>query len=868
MGKLGNSGDDPMLGRTLPGGYVILDLVGIGGMGRVYRAEQTNLGRTVAIKIIHPHLVGEENAAARFITEARAASSLNHPNSVAIIDFGTADEGELYLVMEFLRGKDLARVAYEEGPLPFRRIVKILVQVLAALSEAHELGIIHRDLKPENVILERARQGGDFVKVVDFGLAKMRETKSGGSITKPGIVCGTPEYMSPEQGRGDPLDARSDVYAVGVIMYQLLTGRLPFEADAPTQVVLMHITEPPADPRTVAPDRGLPDSMVEVCLMALAKDPAARFDNADEFAAALTDALADLEPKKRNERTGQVTCTKCGNRNPEAQKFCGECGTALIVAPRSDPRPPPTIAPPGASPVPSASEMPPELPLMERDEALAWFSDRLKSGGGTLNASAILGEVGAGKTRFLASSADIARREGYFVVNLGPDPTWAEVATYALRNAVQALAHLPDGSQPKDWGIVGSDARRGLMELFSPDKSRGDGVEPEERRFALAEALRWALLRAHERTASPVVLLIDDTPSLDGPSRNAFFDTVNEPPLVPAHFLFAHLGASDVELPASVERFDLSPLSPSAVTSVLVGAGSVGASQLGARGASPLFVDQVLRFARECGGAAPSRVADIVAARIERLSPGARRVLQAVSVFGDETPIAAARALVPENTQFDDALTQLHRAAMVTVVSGPDSECLRTTHPLLREVVLNTIPATVRRSLHEAALRYGEDHSMAVEVRALHAFAAQDTFKALVMLERIGAQAKAYDDTRGTIHALRRGLELARRELSRGEIDDPERAVLLFGRKLGEALEGSKKYADADGILREALDAGTSASPLERAQILTTLARVSIGRQRRTEAGQQVAEALVWATRAGALDLVASLENMRGSLHE
>ena len=175
VAKVAQHTDDPLIGRTLPGGYVILDLVGIGGMGRVYRAEQTNLGRTVAVKIIHPHLVGEENAAARFITEARAASRLNHPNSVAVIDFGKTEDGQLYLVMEFLRGKDLARVQYEEGPLSFRRIVSILRQMLAALSEAHHLEIIHRDLKPENVILEPVRTGGDFVKVVDFGLAKMRE---------------------------------------------------------------------------------------------------------------------------------------------------------------------------------------------------------------------------------------------------------------------------------------------------------------------------------------------------------------------------------------------------------------------------------------------------------------------------------------------------------------------------------------------------------------------------------------------------------------------------------------------------------------------------------------------------------------------
>src|SRR5258708_35981778 len=137
IGKLVATQDDALIGRTLPGGYVILELVGIGGMGRVYRAEQTNLGRTVAVKIIHPHLVGEENAAARFITEARAASRLHHPNSVAILDFGKTVDGQLYLAMELLSGRDLARVTYDDGPLAFRRIVHVLRQVLAALPRAH-----------------------------------------------------------------------------------------------------------------------------------------------------------------------------------------------------------------------------------------------------------------------------------------------------------------------------------------------------------------------------------------------------------------------------------------------------------------------------------------------------------------------------------------------------------------------------------------------------------------------------------------------------------------------------------------------------------------------------------------------------------
>ena len=313
VGKLAANSDDPFIGRTLPGGYVMLELVGVGGMGRVYRAEQTNLGRTVAVKIIHPHLVGEENAAARFITEARAASRLNHPNSVGIIDFGKTPDGQLYLVMEFLRGRDLARVLNEDGALPLKRIVDVLRQMLAALAEAHSENIIHRDLKPENVILEPVRSGADFVKVVDFGLAKMRAETPQPGITSPGIVCGTPEYMSPEQARGDPLDARSDLYAVGVILYQMLTGRLPFQAESPTQVVLAHLTQAPMDPREAAPDRQIPGPFAELTLRALAKEPADRFQDADEFSEELSTTLG-LSQERPSLLTGLAAtqCATCG----------------------------------------------------------------------------------------------------------------------------------------------------------------------------------------------------------------------------------------------------------------------------------------------------------------------------------------------------------------------------------------------------------------------------------------------------------------------------------------------------------------------------------------------------------------------------
>src|SRR4051812_35246421 len=321
--------EDPFINHTLPGGYVILDLVGIGGMGRVYRAEQRMLGRTVAVKVIHPHLLGDESAAARFIAEARAASRLNHPHSVGVIDFGKTDDGQLYLVMEFLRGRDLSRVSYEDGPLQIRRILDVLRQALAALAEAHHLGIVHRDLKPENIILEPLRSGGDFVKVVDFGLAKMVETRQP-AITTPGIICGTPDYMAPEQGRGAPIDARTDLYAVGVILFQLLTGRLPFEADSPTQVVLMHLSIPPPDPRQIAPERSIPEVLVTLLTRALAKEPDDRFASSDAFAEALLAAQAEIDQAGRSAMTSQqAACPSCGAPVPRGQKFCGECGIRI-----------------------------------------------------------------------------------------------------------------------------------------------------------------------------------------------------------------------------------------------------------------------------------------------------------------------------------------------------------------------------------------------------------------------------------------------------------------------------------------------------------------------------------------------------------
>ncbi|OLE55210.1 MAG: hypothetical protein AUG51_04480 [Acidobacteria bacterium 13_1_20CM_3_53_8] len=276
---------DPMVGRTFDEKYRLDERLGVGGMGTVYRATHLLIDRPVAVKVLNPRFVEDEAAKQRFRREARAAGRLRHSNAVAVTDFGQTSDGFTYIVMELLEGKTLRDILARDAPLDTARAVSIMLQVSAAVAAAHEAGVIHRDLKPANIFIVQRRHVPPIVKVLDFGIAKLAadsvDESDPQTLTQMGVMIGTPRYMSPEQCDGKSLTPASDVYSLGIILYEMLTGMTPFTGLTPLSIALKHSSEIPRRPRELVPS--IPETLEQVILHALEKRPEFRPADAGEF---------------------------------------------------------------------------------------------------------------------------------------------------------------------------------------------------------------------------------------------------------------------------------------------------------------------------------------------------------------------------------------------------------------------------------------------------------------------------------------------------------------------------------------------------------------------------------------------------------
>ncbi|MEM9863456.1 MAG: protein kinase [Myxococcota bacterium] len=828
---------DPLVGRTVGGSYVLQEIVGVGGMGRVYRAVQSTLGRTVAIKVIHPHLLGDDQTVARFYTEARASSRLNHPNSVSIIDFGRTDDGILYLAMEFLSGKDLAMVMHEEGPLPFKRTCDLLIEVLSALEEAHVNDIVHRDLKPENIILQRLGSGQDLVKVVDFGLATIVGGNST-SITKPGLVCGTPDYMAPEQGKGEDVDGRGDLYALGVVLYELLADRLPFEDETPTKVVLRHIHDPVPDPRTAAPHRGIPDALAQITMRALAKDRNERFQTAREMAAALRMTREALAAKN----VARIPCPACGAENPVGMRFCGSCGARLTG----------TMATPPSGIAHRSSFRPTTesvRPLVGREAELAQLVQNASQRG----VSAVIGESGVGKTRLLAEAAEQLARSGAMVVASGAHPLGAPVPYEAIRQLVEGVTGTSVEALQSDARFDDPLVLAGLDELNRPEGLFAR--TPAPRTGAVARALGRAVELSGARN---VVLFVDDLDECDGLTRQVVerLSKTAVPGLAIAYGADAALNQLG-EHPA----IDLPPLNARDAERMLTGKEPPTFDMEGHF--LPLYIEQLAGLgARSVADEGlPERLADAVGRRLDRLDLPARRLLQALAAFGGRATFDDLGRVL----QADDlaAADRLQRSNLLVAEEGS----VRIPHPFISRLIEAFIPAEARKVLHREIGSLAEGSGEPLEVIAEHAFRSGETMRTLMTLERMGDGASKRGDHGAAVLAYRRSLDLARREMLESGDVVMDTAIVSFSRKLAWSLALAGDLSRADGVLREVLELSGPAS-ISRARMYVVLGRIAGLRDRPRDAMRFFGQALEIAAGEDArteLELQLALGELRSS---
>ncbi len=461
---------DPWIGRVVNGKFRVEALVGQGGMGRVYRAKHLTLDRPVVLKMLHKDFSTDPQVVQRFQREARAASRLNHPNSIAVLDFGEAEDGTLFMAMEFLAGRDLARIVADEFPLGEGRIVRIGAQILSALAEAHVQGIVHRDLKPENVMVEPRRGEPDFVKVLDFGIAKI--TSPGANepkLTQAGLVCGTPEYMSPEQARGAELDSRTDLYSMGVILYQLATGELPFQSDTPVGFLTKHLAEIPVPARERWAD--VSEALEAVISRAMEKDASRRFQTADE----MRDALLAVDP---------AAATASPPPGPRAATPVSSTPPPRPAARTATPRTPqPTAA--RAEAAPAAAEPP------RRSRTLFWV----------FAAAVVVAAIGGGAVTFLARQNAAGRKGAPDVVSPAqaqaaaaptPTPTPTETAN-PTATATPLEPATPTATTPAPAPTPTPTATAGVAEVVAPEavhveRDAADEAAPSRRAKKVASA--------------------------------------------------------------------------------------------------------------------------------------------------------------------------------------------------------------------------------------------------------------------------------------------------------------------------------------------------------------------------------------------
>ena len=796
-----------LVGRVLGDKFKLTACIGIGGSGAVYKADQIALGRTVAVKILNEELCADPRMITRFRGEAMSASRLNHPNCVSIIDYGQSSDGLLYLAMEYVKGPTLTQLLVNENPLAVERVIDLVCQALAGIEEAHLAGVVHADLKADNIIVDQRRAGIDQVKIVDFGIARL--VTGVRDMTEERSISGTPEYMAPEVISGAQPTFASDIYAVGIILYELLAEKTPFFAGATTEILTNHLRAQP-QPLTARRDN-VPKDVDIVIAKALAKHPADRFASAAE----MRESLLGIRGRMRVQPTADK-CQSCGASCSPTFKFCPECG-----APRA--RVSKTFEVP-ASPTQLANLFP--LPFTGRKSELAQLLAHMRKPPGANNALLVIAPEGSGRSALLRHGYEQLAGDGNVIYQVGPDPSGLAAPYYPIRSLLAAMLQLPGVTSEQELrdavlaaGLNERDVP-GISQLFGHPTTLLELEAPVRRREIV-----WSSLRAIERAAAlgRIAVACEDIDRFDHPSleilrRAAEASELQLPPIV--------MTASNefgAVWPVTIERLELGALDSQDLQDItqLLAKGGLrtlpGAQTLfEITRAMPGHVEHVVRYLIEGGKVEDTKVklADLVAARLSMVPQATRDVLQAAAVLGIEPQIDLLRSMMP-SAQLEPALQDAEEHGLIT--RDPAGE-LTFASRLVRDVVYDATPADVRRSLHASAATAVETMTQDIGLVGHHHDLAGHAKEAIELLRAGGDHAAEQLDDAGAGSFYYRALVAVRQAVQSGDLEDG--ADLMFVQlsvKLADVLRTRGETALARGILAEARD--WSSAPLLVAMI-------------------------------------------------
>ncbi len=809
-----------LAGAMLEGRYQLTEYLDEGAMAYVYRGVHVELGSSVAVKILKPSLQAGDRFEERFQQEARAAGALNHPNILSIITVGSSPGGLVFLISEFVQGITLNKLIAREGTISLDRTVRIGSQILTALDEAHSQGIIHRDIKPENIMITQLRSREEFVKLLDFGIARQVYQQTP-RLTMPGELFGTPEFMAPEVIRGQEATIVSDLYAVGVILYEMLTGELPFIGEGLFDVLKSHLESSPRSLQEFDPE--IPSGMDRLVKQALSKNPAERPQSAMDFKFMLQNALLETP-------VPTLPCPKCHFGVTDGQRFCPNCGTSVAFSAVQSVTGEPLGTPPLRNTLENIllHEQDVEMTFVGREDELEFFNAFMYQDYPILE---INGPAGIGKTAFLRKASKMARAEGIHTLFAGPDSSGSGRPWYPVRKLFRDLLSL--GPEPSESEVLAAIEHLSLepddvphVVQFMTAMPAGREMERSVRlRERLTSVLRLILAMIG---SAPHLLFFDDVHEYDYMSRMFVDRLVSVARGFPLKVLVAsetpHIQPGDIGQSLILKRLDDDLVRPLIQGNLQTSSESyhyhVSRLCQAAMGL-PLHIQEGIHLLLEGGTELTSNLTDLVQLRIRRLPPKAMRILQLASCYGTEIPVSLLQSAEGMNDAFHDALRVLLKRGFLTELSA---ETVGLGHPLYARIVPSQMTATVRLDFHAVILDLLEMENAPCHLLASHALSASLLEQAVPHLECAGNDCEDDLDDYSAIECYKQAFNIVK-------------IATLQGQELGHFAHLSARLGDlyrftgqnhlAEEVLKEGLLVCED-SPDEEAVILSSLARLTM----------------------------------------